>query len=34
MMKELGWTKADLGILTGALFWAYGIGHRAVRELK
>ena len=26
MMKELGWTKADLGILTGALFWAYGIG--------
>ena len=26
MMKELGWTKSDLGILTGALFWAYGIG--------
>ena len=26
MMKDLGWSKADLGILTGALFWAYGIG--------
>lgn len=26
MMKDLGWSKADLGILTGALFWAYGFG--------
>ena len=26
MMKELGWTKADFGILTGSLFWAYGFG--------
>ena len=26
MMKDLSWSKADLGILTGALFWAYGIG--------
>lgn len=26
MMKELGWSKADFGVLTGALFWAYGIG--------
>ena len=26
MMAELGWTKADIGILTGTLFWTYGIG--------
>lgn len=26
MMGELGWTKADIGILTGTLFWTYGIG--------
>lgn len=26
MMRELGWSKADFGLLTGALFWAYGIG--------
>ena len=26
MMEGLGWTKADIGILTGALFWTYGIG--------
>lgn len=26
MMSELGWSKANLGVLTGALFWAYGIG--------
>ena len=26
MMEGLGWTKSDLGILTGALFWTYGIG--------
>ena len=26
MMKELGWSKPDFGILTGALFWTYGIG--------
>ena len=26
MMEGLGWSKADFGILTGALFWAYGIG--------
>ena len=25
-MEGLGWTKSDLGILTGALFWTYGIG--------
>lgn len=27
MMEALGWTKADFGILTGVLFWTYGIGH-------
>lgn len=26
MMKELGWGESDFGILTGTLFWAYGIG--------
>lgn len=26
MMRDLGWTKADVGILTGALFWSYGVG--------
>ena len=26
MMQSLGWSKSDLGILTGALFWTYGIG--------
>ena len=26
MMEGLGWTKSDFGILTGALFWTYGIG--------
>lgn len=26
MIKGLGWTKSDLGVLTGALFWSYGIG--------
>ena len=26
MMEGLGWTKADFGVLTGALFWAYAIG--------
>ena len=26
MMKSLGWSKADFGVLTGALFWTYGIG--------
>lgn len=25
-MDGLGWRKTDLGILTGAMFWAYGIG--------
>lgn len=26
MMEGLGWSKADIGILTGAMFWAYGVG--------
>ena len=26
MTEGLGWSKTDFGILTGALFWAYGIG--------
>ena len=26
MMEELGLTKADFGVLTGVLFWTYGIG--------
>lgn len=26
MMDELGWTRSDFGKVTGALFWAYGIG--------
>jgi sugar phosphate permease len=26
LMDGLGWRKTDLGILTGAMFWAYGIG--------
>lgn len=26
MMKDLAWSKTDFGVLTGALFWAYGIG--------
>lgn len=26
MMDGLGWSKTDFGILTGALFWTYGIG--------
>lgn len=26
MMQGLGWSKSDFGILTGALFWTYGIG--------
>lgn len=25
--EGLGWTKADVGILTSTLFWTYGIGH-------
>lgn len=25
--EGLGWTKADIGILTSTLFWTYGIGH-------
>ena len=27
MIAELGWTTADIGILTGTLFWTYGFGH-------
>lgn len=26
MLSELGWTTSDIGILTGALFWTYGVG--------
>ncbi|MBR0139666.1 MAG: MFS transporter [Firmicutes bacterium] len=26
MMEGMGWTSKDIGILTSALFWAYGIG--------
>ena len=26
MMDDLGWTAKDIGILTSALFWAYGVG--------
>jgi sugar phosphate permease len=26
MFKEFGWTKAEAGLLTSLLFWAYGIG--------
>ena len=26
MMDGLGWSKSDFGVLTGALFWTYGIG--------
>jgi len=26
MIAQLGWTSADIGILTSVLFWAYGIG--------
>ena len=26
IMEQLGWSKSDFGILTGALFWTYGIG--------
>lgn len=26
LMQNLGFTKADIGILTGTLFWTYGIG--------
>lgn len=26
MIEQLHWTKADIGVLTSALFWAYGIG--------
>ena len=26
MIDELHWTKADIGVLSSALFWAYGIG--------
>ncbi len=26
MMDAMGWSPADIGILTSALFWAYGIG--------
>ena len=26
MMSDLGWSKSDFGWLTGALFWAYGVG--------
>ena len=26
MLGELNWTKADIGVLSSALFWAYGIG--------
>ncbi|MBO7721600.1 MAG: MFS transporter [Kiritimatiellae bacterium] len=26
MIRDLGWSKADFGVLTGALFWAYGVG--------
>lgn len=27
MIEEEGWTTADLGLLTGTLFWTYGLGH-------
>lgn len=27
MMQGLNWSKADLGVLTGVLFWTYGLGH-------
>lgn len=27
MIEEMGWTKEELGILTGILFWTYGMGH-------
>lgn len=27
MIDQLGWTTADIGILTSTLFWTYGIGH-------
>ena len=26
MTRELGWTSREIGILTGTLFWTYGIG--------
>ncbi len=26
MMSEMGWSASDIGILTGTLFWTYGIG--------
>lgn len=26
MMRDLGWDKADIGIITGSLFWSYGLG--------
>ena len=27
IMKGLGWSKAEIGILTSTLFWTYGFGH-------
>ena len=27
MMEEEGWTTIQLGLLTGTLFWTYGLGH-------
>lgn len=26
LIDDLGWSKADLGIITGVYFWTYGIG--------
>ena len=26
MMSDLGWTTSDIGILTGTMFWTYGLG--------
>lgn len=27
MMKEEGWTTGQIGLVTGTLFWTYGLGH-------
>ena len=27
MMEEEGWTTAQMGLVTGTLFWTYGLGH-------
>ena len=27
IIQELGWSKAEIGILTSTLFWTYGFGH-------